>query len=132
MRLIPLLWRKPGLQQYVVLSVGLDPELLRLRSALLRSAGYIVQTETPSALTIEFLLDGDFDLIILCHTIPDDDRWRLISDVRSHRQAMPILALRANGQTLLNEGELHSLDGPEALLETVARMLEQHHNQAVA
>ena len=110
-RLIPLLLRRLRLQQYVLLCVGLDPELLQLRRALLRSAGYRVQTESNPALTINLLMSGDFDLIILCHTISDDDRWRLISDIRSLRQSMPIVVLRANGQTLLHKDEVHSLDG---------------------
>ena len=132
MRLIPLLLRRLRLQHYVVLSVGRDPELLRLRSALLRSAGYNVRTEPDSALTTEVLENADFDLIILCHTIPDDDRWRLISDIRSCDQSMPILLLRANGETLLHPAELHSLDGPEALIEKVGKLLKAPQNQAVA
>lgn len=54
----------------VILSVGNDEALLRSRNAVLRTAGYVViEASSPRHAMAEFI-GGDFDLVILCHSIP--------------------------------------------------------------
>lgn len=107
----------------VLLSVGFDADLLQLRAAVLQSAGYTVRTETNLAEAQRVFLAGDFDLIILCHSIPDDERWRFISDVRPLRFSIPILALTTQSAPEPSPELLASHDGPDALLRRVSDLL---------
>ncbi|MGD0830346.1 MAG: hypothetical protein ABR907_05340 [Terracidiphilus sp.] len=53
------------------------------RNQILRSAGYIVVSVMSVREGIQRFQDGDFDLIMLCHTLPINDGERLISFIRA-------------------------------------------------
>ena len=46
----------------VALAVGLDPSLLRTRSQVLQSAGYIVVSASSVKEAVDYFQAGDFDL----------------------------------------------------------------------
>jgi DNA-binding response OmpR family regulator len=64
--------------QTLVLSVGLNPAILDSREPILQSVGYIVVSAPSIKEAVHHFQDGDFDLIILCHTLPIKDCERLI------------------------------------------------------
>lgn len=72
-----------------ILAVGLDPMVLSSRCSVLRSAGYLVRSASSIDGAIEEL-DRDFDLVLLCHSIPVQDRDRLINAIRSTNSQIPI------------------------------------------
>jgi CheY-like chemotaxis protein len=77
----------------LVLSVSLDPMILNTRNLILQSAGYMVVSVT-SIKEADFLFQGDdFDLVILCHTLPQQDRERLTSLIRASGSRVPICAV---------------------------------------
>jgi CheY-like chemotaxis protein len=53
-----------------ILAVGQDPVLLKTRSQVLRAEGFTVVPVLSLIKAIGYLLEGDFDLILLCHSIP--------------------------------------------------------------
>jgi CheY-like chemotaxis protein len=67
----------------LVLTVGSDSSLLGSRSEVLKSAGYMVVSALSIREAVDRFQDGDFDLIILCHSIPTKDRERLIGLIRA-------------------------------------------------
>ncbi len=81
------------MSETLILSVGLDPLILRAREAILRSEGYIVVS--ASSIKEAFLLfrDGDFDLMILCNTLPVMDRERLTCLIRASGSRIPIASI---------------------------------------
>lgn len=77
----------------VVLSVGLDSSLLWIRNAVLQSVGYNVVSASSIKETVERFLAGDFDLVILCHSIPSRDRDRLACLIRASGSLVPIVCI---------------------------------------
>ena len=61
--------------------------------------------------TIEWLSETDFDLVLLCHSIPVQDRDRLINAIRSTNSQIPIYLVASasnNYQAGLVDGILSS------------------------
>src|SRR6476646_8316679 len=78
---------------HVVLMVGRDRLLAETRSQVLRTAGYIVVPAFNPRQAIDEFLRGDFDLVLLCHSIPADTRERLVSALRERTSRTPIVSV---------------------------------------
>jgi CheY-like chemotaxis protein len=76
-----------------ILSAGRDRLLLFTRNRVLEEAGYNVTAATTSAETVERFFAGDFDLVILCHSIPIEERERIATLVRMHSPSTPVIVL---------------------------------------
>jgi DNA-binding response OmpR family regulator len=63
---------------YRILSIGIDPGLLRTRQALLASHGYDCQTATPIDVD-EKLKSGTFDLAILSVMLGEVEKHRILA-----------------------------------------------------
>ena len=112
------------MSQHVVLSIGSDRTLLRVRDQVLSAAGYVVRERLPSQ--VNAATDEQFDIIILCHSIPQDERRRIVHHLRSQKHNVPILLVQAgwdDGE--LADASVHGLDGPAALLRCVAELLQR-------
>ena len=65
---------------------------------------------------------NSFDLVFLCHSVPESSRVSLVTRIKELKPGLPILVLY-NGYDPTNakvDGSLHSLDTPESMLEMVA------------
>jgi hypothetical protein len=63
----------------LILSIGQDAELLSIRNFVLQSAGYFVVPAYSLKEAADHFAGGDFDLVLLCQSIPIKDKDRLIS-----------------------------------------------------
>ena len=115
------------MQQYLILSVGRDPALMHTRNTVLASAGYSVLQSFTTRDAFQTFMSRDIDLVILCHTIPEDERGKLIASMKQRSKRTPLIKINANGETdnKLVDGYVHSLDGPQALLNCVAQVLDK-------
>lgn len=77
----------------LVLSVGLNPELLCSRNQMLEDAGYTVVRAFTLKAAIDCFQILDFDLILLCHSIPTTEKNRLISWIRAFGSRIPVLSV---------------------------------------
>jgi CheY-like chemotaxis protein len=77
----------------LVLAVGRDPVLLETRSQVLQGAGYTVVPELSLKKAVVRFRDGDFDVVLLCHSIPGVDRERLVRSIREHTSRTPIVSI---------------------------------------
>lgn len=77
----------------LILHVGRDLMLLHTRSIVLRSAGYIVECEYYVEDAVRRFLSADFDLVLLCHSLCDEERQRFIHRIRQHGSSTPVLAV---------------------------------------
>jgi len=101
----------------LILAVGREPALLEYRSQILRRAGYIVDSEYSVKDAINRFKHGDFDLVLLCHSIPVQERNRLISSIRAFGSLTPIVAvahLHARAPDAFADAMVE--DAPEKLL----------------
>jgi CheY-like chemotaxis protein len=80
----------------IVLSVGFDPSLLMTRGLVLESAGYLVESASTLKGAADRFQSGDFDLVLLCHSVPRKDRDRLTSLIRSSGSRTPIVSIAGN------------------------------------
>ena|ERR1044071_2693087 len=79
----------------LVLMVGLDRTLAETRSKVLQHAGYTVECAFSFTQAIDRFLAGDFDLVLLCHSIPAESRERLTRRLREHTSRTPIITVAA-------------------------------------
>ncbi len=112
---------------YLILSVGLDPSLMRTRTTVLANAGYSVLPSFTTRDAFQIFTSHDIDLVIICHTISKEERAQLIASMKRRNKRTPIISLHSDGEAKeeLVDGYVHSLDGPEALLSCVLQVLEK-------
>lgn len=84
----------------MILSVGRDPVLLKTRRSALITAGYAVESVASITGAIEKILEGDFDLILLCNSLREDERLRLVSVCRRRMPCTPVLIVKENGESM--------------------------------
>lgn len=80
-----------------ILSVSYDDGLLVTREMLLEKSGYNVTSALGFTKAIEYCRHSEFDLFILGHSIPDDDKLHLIKAFRENCPA-PILSLERSDE----------------------------------
>lgn len=109
-----------------ICSYGPDPRLLETRKLVLQQAGFIVYSATDLAELEQLAATTPIDLFLLCHAFTHE---RCQDAVRMVEQICPqprILIMRAGGdwgETWLSYPVMNSIDGPEALLAAVHRIL---------
>jgi DNA-binding response OmpR family regulator len=112
------------MRRFVVLSVSADSALLRTRSLLLKTAGYTVVEHSSTDAAAKQFLAGDFDAVLLCHSLPVDQRSWLIGLIYSHSASTPILIisdrfLGCDRRVVIVEND------PESLLREVAALVSK-------
>ena len=61
----------------LILSIGFDSPMLETRNLVLQSARYRVASALSIRKAVERFQASDFDLVILCYSVPRKDRERL-------------------------------------------------------
>jgi DNA-binding response OmpR family regulator len=79
----------------LVLSVGSDLLLLQTRSELLAVAGYTVVSARGTKQALAEFTNGDFDLIILCHSLPAEVREHFVQQIRQNGSRVPVVQVAA-------------------------------------
>jgi len=77
----------------VVLAVGLDSSLLAGQSSVWQSAGFIVTSTGSIREANAQIRDGDFDLVLLGHSIPTESRERLTFLIRASGSRTPVVSI---------------------------------------
>src|SRR5262249_47743429 len=78
-----------------ILSLGYDHRLMPLRSMLLLQAGYEVAEIYSWGEALRRSRSEIFNLLLICHTVPLDQREELIASIHSKRPHFPVLCLAA-------------------------------------
>ena len=108
-----------------ILSISYDSSLLYTRQAMLEMAGYEVVSAVGFAEAIE-QCSGEFDLIIMGHSIPQKDKRAIIATLHQHGCVAPLLSLLRQGEHKIPEA-VHAVDPhhPDELLNAVKWMLAE-------
>ena len=106
-----------------LLSVGYYPELLQLRSHLLRQNGYAVREAGDLSAALGMVRDhGDVILLLLfCHTVPARDQTKIMTELLDHH-SVPTLSICRLEHANQFPGKPVSVS-PEALLAEVKAAL---------
>jgi DNA-binding response OmpR family regulator len=67
-----------------VISVGTLPEMLSLREAVLKAAGFNVLTTTDANVALNKIKKGDCGALLMCYSLSDEWRERLATAFRKH------------------------------------------------
>jgi CheY-like chemotaxis protein len=106
-----------------ILSVSYDALLLQTRQLLLESRGYAVTSAEGYVDAIKKCRAGDYDLLIIGHSIPHTDKEAIMAEM-GQRSAAPVLALlRINEPELRGAAASVDASRPELLIEAVGRLL---------
>ncbi|HEV3040895.1 MAG TPA: hypothetical protein VHA33_24220 [Candidatus Angelobacter sp.] len=107
-----------------ILSISYDESLLRTRHWILETAGFDVTSALGFAQAASHAQSGAFDLVIVGHSIPAQDKQALLEMLQNHHHGR-ILALCKSGDERV-DGVAHwleSWEGPEALVSAVRKIL---------
>ena len=85
--------QKVFMSSTLVLSVGFNRMLLEPRNQVLRSAGYLVVAAYSLRAAVDYFRAGDFDLVVLCHSVPQKDRESLTSLLRAWGSRIPVVSV---------------------------------------
>ena len=110
-----------------VLSVGNDPQLLALREAVLRSAGFTVLSASDPATALSHMNSISCAVLLLCYSLPLDIRRKLASTFHRCCPSGRVVAITNEPQSRPPVGAdsfLYGIEGAEALIETVSAELE--------
>lgn len=77
----------------VILTVGHEAIVQETRSSVLRACGYVVESASSAPEAIDRFRTGDFDLVLLCHSLSDADKEWLIRQIRADGSCVPILCV---------------------------------------
>jgi CheY-like chemotaxis protein len=120
----------PNISATLILSVGRDAALLSTRDLLLQSAGYIVESSCSIEEATDRFRTGDFDLVILCHSIPERERQRLVQVIRDYGSATPVVFVSPYSGNPDRFSDLSIDNCPGDLLSTVHRLLSRIDGRA--
>lgn len=110
---------------FLILSAGRDANLLKERSAILRQAGYEVVTAGDSPELVNRLFNGDFDLVLLCGSMREEERRRLAAIVKSHTPSTPVVLIEEKLRLVEKSEGQGILCRPEQVLDAVRDALSQ-------
>jgi DNA-binding NtrC family response regulator len=109
----------------VTLSVGRDPLLLQTRSQVLRSDGYTVSSTLSAEQALQQFKAGDFDIVILCHSIPARERERLADAIHGHSPNTPVVVVAAGFSGKDRAVDAVIENEPATLLQELPRLLRK-------
>lgn len=109
-----------------VLVIGDDSTLLYTRCKILEGAGYVVKTARSALVVEELFLDG-IELVLLCHTIPEEVAAHLMHSFTRLAPQIGVLRISALNNPGAGEERAPFVQArPGALLDAVAATLSHH------
>jgi DNA-binding NtrC family response regulator len=114
-----------------ILSVSYDEALLTTRQRILESQGYTVTSAQGVRDALRHCKStAPFDVFILGHSIPREEKETLIEQFRAHRPAAAVVALRRAGEGRVRGADLAIEPNPRELLDAIANLLSGDDRQS--
>ncbi len=112
----------------MVLQIGRDPELLRLRASIISCAGYAVHSMTPDQVPAEHQKTPGPRVWVFCHTLDFYELALLAAAIRNRHPADKLLRLSSLNDISqvpgLFDGLLEPIMGVDELLRLVASLAQ--------
>ncbi len=108
---------------YRILSISYDHNLLATRRLMLEGVGYQVVSAEGFTEAIE-MCDGNFDLIIIGHSIPQKDKRAIVTECRKSGCTAPVVSLLRFNERPIPEAAFGVDPGdPRELLSAINQIL---------
>ena len=108
-----------------ILSASYYDALRRTRHMLLEEQGYEVVSTDRLESTLEQCKLGGFDLFILGHSIPQEDKQKMVEAFRQHCSALIISLRRHPAEGIVDTADYHIDPDPKPLLEFITDLVRQ-------
>lgn len=107
-----------------ILNISYDAALLRTREELLKREGFDVMSVVGLADAIQAIKNCQYNLAIIGHSIPREDKRKLVYEIKSCAAHVPVLSLRRHDTAPLPEADfsLNAFEGPAALVAMVRKI----------
>lgn len=105
-----------------ILSVSYDAMLLSTRQMMLESHGYTVTSAEGFVDAIRMCRGGNYDLLIIGHSIPHTDKEAIVAEMLQHCSAPVLALLRPNEAQLECATESVDAGRPDLLVAAVERL----------
>src|SRR5580658_7464926 len=112
----------------IVLAIGFDLSLMTIRDLVLQSAGCAVVEAFSLEEAVDHFQSGDFDLVLLCHSVPAGDRERLASLIRASGSRIPIVSIAGSLGKCDAFANSTLEDGPNAFVSGIRDALSNAKN----
>jgi DNA-binding response OmpR family regulator len=108
-----------------ILAYGNDPILLTTRRLVLEKARYRVFTSLEFSDAMLVLLNQQIDVLLLCHSLHDDERRGILETARAITQDVKCVILHYDGRAVpMEDAEVvEGLEGPNTLLRAIGKLL---------
>jgi len=108
------------IKQKRILSVSNDNDLARSRALALGDAGHQVTTAAGRIESEQAIAAGEFDLLVLCHTLVSEDALALAESFRKVNPNAKVLAVATGWFIVVRADRVVQMsDGPYALLSAI-------------
>ena len=110
--------------KHSLLLYGSNAELLEIRQMVLRSAGHESRGTTDPNELAQFMQFTSADVLILCHTLPEAERVRILGLIPSlcpKTKALVLLAGRRSSPEA-HHANLETIEGPKRLLQVIEQL----------
>jgi len=108
-----------------ILSVSYDAILLSTRQMLLEWGGYKVTSAEGYIDALRKCRAGGYDLLIIGHSIPHEDKKAIVEEMRQHCDAPVLALLRTNEPELTSANQSVDASRPDLLLAAVNRLMQR-------
>jgi len=108
-----------------ILSISYDEVLLSTRQLLLENVGHRVTSALGLGQALKLCRTEKFDLVIIGHSIPEQDKERIIQAVREMRQTPVLVLLKFSERAHKSANYNHELHSPEQFVEAVKTILSE-------
>ena len=107
-------------KQKRILSASNEPDLAVSRALALRDAGHQVLAASGRIEAEKAIAGGEFDILILCHTIGSDDAIALAAAFRKVNPEAKVMAVVSGWFIVIRADRVVQMtDGPHALLAAI-------------
>ena len=116
-----------GETNFNVVSVGSNRELLLLRDAVLKSAGFDVFTTDNESDALARISRGDCGVLLVCYSTPLPLKQQVAVAYRKHCPEGKIIAVANQPVEKLDVADslVYGIDGPEVLIDAIRGKLEK-------
>ena len=108
-----------------ILSISYDKALLHTRAMMLAREGFEVESAVGFTAAIQACKKGRFDLVIMGHSIPSEDKSAIVKQLRAVC-ATPILALRRPNEPPIKAAEYNLDSGDPQRFLSYVREITNH------
>jgi CheY-like chemotaxis protein len=108
-----------------ILSISYDQALLQTRALMLSREGFEVESAVGFTAAIQACQKGMFDLVILGHSIPTEDKSAIVKQLKDVC-ATPILALQRSNEPPITAAEYNLDSGDPRRFLSYVRKITNH------